>query len=162
MSTLPVHLEQLIRSARPLLEAMSGPDWDYSSSPDKWTRREILGHLIDSAANNRERLVRALHQPRLDWPSYDQEQQVSVQRYRAAPPELLLDLWTSLNRHMALLMGWTPQDKLNTECRIGAYPPMTLNTLLEDYVAHLEHHLRQILGTASLPYSGMPWPPRSQ
>ncbi len=126
----------------------------------------MLGHLIDSAANNHQRFVRALAQPRLDWPGYDQEAHVAVQRFTDADPAVCIALWSAYNRHISHVMRQVMSNqslgpaKALTPCSIDGSPEMTLSDLALDYVAHLEHHLKQILdGGKAIDYSGMPWPP---
>lgn len=160
---LSSHLSTLLETLQPLLAQASESHWAYASAPGKWTRLEILGHLVDSAANNHQRFVRALSQPSLEWPGYDQEAHVRVQCFAQEDPRLVQALFFSFNLHLAWLFAQFPAEKLATPCRVGDAPPMSLEDLALDYVAHLEHHLRQIAGTLgepdSLRYSGLPWPP---
>lgn len=162
--SLATHLDQLVDRAHATLRAAPASTWDAPLGPGKWTRRELVGHLIDSAINNHQRFVRALSQPELVWPGYAQDAHVRVQNFRRAPAELLLDLWSALNRYLAFLFGQFPTGKLGTLCIIDGAAAMTLEALALDYVAHLEHHLRQLLAdtTPPLTFSGMPWPPPSR
>jgi hypothetical protein len=112
--------------------------------PGKWVRKEILGHLIDSAANNHQRVVRAQLVERLASPGYDQEAWVALHGYRARPWAELVDLWVSLNRHLAAVIESVPPDKLQTACAIGESQPCSLAWLITDYLRHLRHHLEQI------------------
>jgi hypothetical protein len=109
-----------------------------------WSRKEILGHLIDSAANNHQRFVRAQLQDELRWPGYDQSGCVRVQRYQDARWADLLGFWGAYNRFLAHVLAAVPEEKRNTKCWIGEYPVMTLEELAADYIRHLEHHLDQI------------------
>lgn len=109
-----------------------------------WSRKQILGHLIDSASNNHQRFVRALIQPELEWPSYEQQGWVSVQRYSLIEWETLVSLWVSYNRHLLWIILHIPEEKVTTNCRIGAAQRITLGELIGSYVDHLEHHLEQI------------------
>ena len=112
--------------------------------PGGWSRKEVLGHPIDSASNNRQRFVRALLQDELTWPSYDQSGCVRVQRYQDAKWTELIELWSSYNRFLAHVLAAVPESKLGTICRIGDNAPMTLEELAADYLRHMEHHLEQI------------------
>ena len=125
-------------------------------APGKWSPREILGHLIDSASNNHQRFVRACFQDDLVFVGYDQDRWVTMQRYQEARWEDLLTLWASFNRHLAHVMAMTPTDIRRREHRshnldrlalrpVAAGSPATLEYFMEDYVLHLQHHLRQIL-----------------
>lgn len=154
------HLEMLAEKARGVFTSLSASDWKtpYPGS-SAWTRGELLGHLIDSAINNQQRFARALIEDELRFPSYPQVDMVRVQNYREAPIELLIGLWAGLNRHVARLLLQVPRGKLETACVIGDNPVMTLRQLALDYAAHLEHHLKQLVGTEALPYSDLSWPP---
>ena len=101
----------------------------------------MLGHLIDSAANNHQRFVRALAQPRLDWPGYDQVAHVTVQSYAGADPAVCIALWTAYNRHLSHIIRQITPAKASTPCLIGGAPEMTLANLALDYVAHLENDI---------------------
>ena len=112
--------------------------------PDKWVRKEILGHLIDSAANNHQRFVRAQLADRYAGPGYDQEAWVRAQRYRERPWAELVELWVALNRHLAAIVEVVPEGKLQTPCVVGGDAPRTLEWVMTDYLRHLKHHLEQI------------------
>jgi hypothetical protein len=112
--------------------------------PDKWSKKEILGHLLDSAANNHHRFVRAQLE---DTPTifYDQDQWVRVQAYRHEDVTLLISFWEMYNRHLAHLINTIPSENLEKECRLKDGTRVTLAFLVTDYVQHLEHHLRQLV-----------------
>ena len=128
------------------------------TAPGKWSRKEIVGHLIDSAANNHSRFVRAQLQEDLVFPGYDQDAWVRVQRYRDRSWSDLVALWRAYNRHIACLMESADPaevararkshnlDELAWKA-VERAEPATLDYFMRDYVAHLEHHLRQALGS---------------
>ena len=60
---------------------------------DKWSAKEIVGHLVDSASNNHQRFVRARWADDLVFPTYDQDAWVSAQQYQHAPWGELVTLW---------------------------------------------------------------------
>ena len=130
----------------PRLRALDEADAMRDRGPGKWVRKEILGHLIDSAANNHQRFVRARLSDRLVFPPYEQDAWVALQGYRQRPWRELLDLWEVLNRHVAHVIASTPAERLATPCVIGDKAPATLEWLMQDYVRHMRHHLAQILG----------------
>jgi len=128
------------------------------TAPGKWSRKEIVGHLIDSAANNHSRFVRAQLQEDLVFPGYDQDAWVRVQRYRDRSWSDLVALWRAYNRHIACLMESAdpaavkrPRQSHNLDelawKAVERTEPTTLDYFMRDYVAHLEHHLRQALGS---------------
>jgi hypothetical protein len=148
-------LRNAIEEFTPLLEEMSDEAARRRPEPGKWCPREIIGHLIDSASNNHQRFVRALFQDDLVFPGYAQDAWVSAQRYRDAPWPELLELWRSFNLHIARVMEAAPaEQRLRSRPRHNldelawkAVPrdePTTLDYFMADYVAHLQHHLRQI------------------
>src|SRR5688572_29978513 len=113
-------------------------------APGKWSPKEILGHLIDSATNNHQRFVRAQAGGALRLPGYEQEQWVAAQRYRDRTWRELVELWYAYNRHIAHVIAAIPEDRRETRCNIGDSPPVTLTYIALDYVGHIQHHLRQI------------------
>lgn len=137
------------------LSALSDEDSARKPGPDRWSPREILGHLIDSASNNHQRFVRAQFTDDLVFDGYAQDDWVAAQRYQEAPWPALLALWAGFNRHLARVMAATPEearraprarhslDRLAFE-PVPASRPATLDYLMQDYVRHLQHHLRQI------------------
>jgi len=114
------------------------------STQGKWSRKEILGHLVDSASNNHQRLVRALLADELSFPGYAQTDWVRVQGYADMEWQRILDMWGALNRHIAHVVSRIPAAKLSTICRVGDGKPVTLEELIADYIRHLEHHLEQL------------------
>lgn len=114
-----------------------------------WSRKQVMGHLIDSASNNHQRFVRAAQQTSLEFPGYDQSGNVQVQATQEADWLLLVTLWSAYKRYLAHMLALLPASKLNTPCRIGTEEPVTLGFLATDYLTHLVHHLRQIGATGS-------------
>jgi hypothetical protein len=125
-------------------------------APGKWSPKEIIGHLIDSAANNHARFVRAQSTDHLVCEGYDQDAWVQLQRYQERPWTNLVQLWRDYNLHLAAVMASAdrhaverPRTRHNL-ARVAFAPispdqPATLGYFMRDYVDHLEHHLRQIL-----------------
>ena len=127
------------------LQALSEEEVMSSRGAGKWVKKEILGHLIDSALNNEQRFVRAQLTEQLVWPGYEQDRWVSLQRYRERSWIELIELWEQLNRHIAHIMDDVSPDRLNTKCVIEDHDAVTLEWLMNDYVRHLRHHLDQIV-----------------
>ena len=114
-------------------------------APDKWSKKEAMGHLIDSAANNHQRFVRAQLSAELKLPGYEQSAWVSTQQYQNESWQALLQLWRSYNLHILHIVSAIPESALHNFCFIGANEPVTLEFLIQDYVRHLKHHIEQIL-----------------
>ena len=116
-------------------------------APGKWSKQEILGHLIDSAINNLKRFteIQFLPQP-YTVISYQQNELVIVNDYQNLPLQHLLDLWQALNRHIIFVGKNIPTAKLNypVDPQYESKEMKTLGWIIGDYVAHMEHHFRQI------------------
>lgn len=125
------------------------------TSPDKWSIKEVLGHLIDSAANNHQRFVRAQFTDDLVFPGYEQEKWVNAQRYLEESWSDMIQLWSSYNLHLVHVISAIPEATL-TRARIrhnldqiatrpvDQKDPTTLDYFVRDYLVHLKHHLDQI------------------
>jgi hypothetical protein len=142
-----LRLRTILDTAPEQLRALNEAESAVRLAPGKWSRKEILGHLIDSATNNHQRFVRALiGTGELVFPRYAQDDWVRVQRYHETPWLELIELWAAYNRLLSRIIESVPASEAENICRIGENKPVTLDFLMEDYVGHLEHHLRQILG----------------
>jgi hypothetical protein len=144
MRELSDQLRCLVEAAEPRLQQIPESESIRAALPGGWSRKQVLGHLIDSASNNHQRFVRAMLQPSLDFPGYDQEGNIRVQAVQEADWELLVSLWAAYNRYLAHLIEHIPPSQLDMKCRIGAGEPVTLGFLASGYPTHLRHHLRQI------------------
>jgi len=109
-----------------------------------WSPKEVLGHLIDSAANNHQRFVRAQQADALTFPGYEQNQWVSSQGYQDADWAHLVALWTHLNLHLADVIARIPPSKYSVPCTIGGDAPVPLEAIVVGYRNHLHHHIAQI------------------
>jgi len=139
-------LGRTVAQAKPLLAKLTNADSTARPSPKKWSKKEILGHLMDSATNNHQRFVRATLQGSLTFPGYDQEPLVDLQKFSEMDWSFLVDLWASYNRFIAHVLSVLPADAGKIMCYVGNNPPATLEWIAQDYVEHLKHHLNQILG----------------
>jgi hypothetical protein len=150
-----LELRNAIEKGTALLERIGDDASRRPLEPGKWSTREVIGHLVDSASNNHQRFVRALFQDDLVFPGYDQDAWVAAQSYRDAPWRDLIALWRTFNLHIARLMETLPADE-RTRLRarhnldelawkpVSRDTPVTLDYFMQDYVGHLKHHLKQI------------------
>jgi hypothetical protein len=157
MQEYVTELREAVERATPRLAALSDEESATPGAPGKWSPREIIGHLIDSASNNHQRFVRAQFQDDLIFPGYAQEDWVRVQGYDEAPWKELVTLWLSYNLQLARVMAAVPEEIRTREHRrhnlhqigwqvVSEAEPATLDYLMSDYVGHLKNHLKQILG----------------
>jgi hypothetical protein len=145
---MPQDLAQLLQKSidadLPFLRAIAENDAAIKP-PGHWSRKEELGHLIDSASNNHLRFVRATLEPTYHGQSYDQNGCVNLHGYQEMSWTELVDFWQSYNHLLAKLVARIPEGELSTPCRVGDSAQVTLRFLIEDYVAHMQHHLDHIL-----------------
>lgn len=137
-------LAQSVETALPALARIPDRTASEPRAPGKWSPKQVLGHLIDSAANNHQRFVRGQQPGDLHLPGYAQEHWVGVQDYNARAWSDLIELWAAYNRHLAHVMARIPESAGDKPCRIDPDPPITLGYLAADYVDHLWKHLGQI------------------
>jgi hypothetical protein len=140
------------------LSALSDKAAAVSPAPGKWSPKQVIGHLIDSAANNHQRFVRANFKDDLVFDGYDQERWVEFHDYQKMPWQELLDLWRGYNLLIARVMENSSNEALKTPrvkhnlyqtalVPVPADRPATLEYFMLDYIKHLERHLRQIAGS---------------
>jgi hypothetical protein len=114
-------------------------------APGKWSAKEILGHLIDSAANNHQRFVRLQLSKQIDLPGYEQDDWVRLQAYQDHTWAEIVDLWTSYNRHLATVIRRLDPQALKNIWKTPSGNELDLEFIARDYITHTRHHLEQIL-----------------
>jgi hypothetical protein len=139
-------LRHLIRQELPPLRAVPEATAEIRpGGPTTWSPKEELGHLIDSAANNHARFVRALIEPEFHGPSYAQNDWVRIHRYQEMPWLEIVEFWFHYNIFIAELLKRIPEEKLLTTCFVGSGPGVSLDFLVQDYVLHMRHHVDHLL-----------------
>jgi hypothetical protein len=121
----------------------SCPDPAAREKGEGWSVKEILGHLVDSASNNHQRIARYIPKGNLSYPAYDQEQCVKRADYRAFAFDRLLALWYNHNHLLLHMIAGIPAADLDSTIAIGDKPPVAIRQLIPDYFAHMENHERQ-------------------
>lgn len=146
------HLLETLEMALPLLNSIPDAEAARKPAPGKWSKKEILGHLIDSACNNQQKFVRTLRAPggHLDFIGYAQDEWVAAQGYQTAPWPQIIDLWRAYNIHLAHVIAQADPSKLSNTITIEGSGPFRLDFIMADYVEHLKHHLKAILPEAGL------------
>jgi hypothetical protein len=113
-----------------------------------WTRKQIVGHLLDSAANNRQRFVRAAVDGRYAGPKYAQDAWVAAHGYAEQDWETLLQWWQTEHEILTAVVDRIPEERFCAECVVGDSEPVTLRFLIEDYLVHQRWHFAQLTGGA--------------
>ncbi len=136
-------LLELMDTVPDQLRKISPENFSKKPAPDKWSPKEIIGHLLDSATNNHHRFVRAQFDDKPQI-SYDQDLWNKHSYYLSMEGEGLISFWEMYNRHLATLIRQIPSSLMERECLMGDGSTHTIAWLFDDYVRHLEHHLHQI------------------
>lgn len=135
-----------------LYGALSGLPAELADTPWReggWTRKQVVGHMLDSAANNRQRFVRAATEGSFQGPQYDQEPWVAAHGYAEQTWETLLRWYKVEHEILAAIVDRIPEARMEAACKVGDDAPVTLRFLVEDYAKHQQWHLRQMTETAS-------------
>jgi hypothetical protein len=140
-----VEFERVLDESSQKLLKYSEDEAGKKPTPEKWSKKEILGHLIDSAANNHQRFVRMQIENNLQLLPYQQNEWVALQHYNTVAWNELIRLWETYNFHLLHIMWNVNPAKLSNTGTIGEKSEMTLEFIIEDYVGHLKHHLDQII-----------------
>lgn len=127
-----------------LVEAIPVMELESKPAPGKWSKKEILGHLIDSAANNHQRFIRiqSENEPVI---FYNQDDWVGLSKYNEIATEQLVATWKHYNLHLAAIAKAIPAQNLSLNGAGRDGQKHTLKWYFDDYVDHMEHHLRQII-----------------
>jgi hypothetical protein len=144
MLTVAQDLREAIDGAKPRLLSIPESHASEKEYPDKWSIKEILGHLVDSASTNHQRIVRMQEQPDIGALSYSQLHWVKCQHYQSEQWNALVNMWYFFNRHLVHIIEHIDPGSLQNLCDIEYPEPATLQFVAEDYVRHLQHHLDQI------------------
>lgn len=153
---MPTELAQQFRAELADIKAtLLGLPPDLADVPFRaggWTRKQLVGHLLDSAANNRQRFVRAAIEGAYSGPTYAQEAWVAAHGYESQSWETLLRWWQAEHEILAEVVDRIAEERLDASCIVGGNTPVTLRFLVEDYLTHHRLHIGQIAaGAAAAP-----------
>jgi len=140
-ATIDEYLQQLIK----LNEKKSS----IKPLPNKWSKKEIIGHLIDSAQNNIRRFVVAQYEDNPEI-KYRQDEWVRINNYQSYPLINLIDLWYLLNKQIIFILSSSSEKALQRTCKTDALH--SIDWLAQDYIRHMKHHLHQILDLSPVAY----------
>lgn len=130
---------------------LSENELSFKPKPEKWSKKEILGHLCDSAVNNLSRFIRAQFESEpFVVTSYMQDEWVQLNHYQEMSTKDVAELWKTLNKQIINVISGIPEDKLGIECDVSSAAfretgeRKSLLWLIEDYLVHMEYHLKQL------------------
>lgn len=145
MTETTKRLDDLLKSGLAYFSQVSESGLETKRSPGKWSKKEILGHLIDSAINNLQRFteIQSAEKP-FKIRKYKQDELVIANNYQHAELQELLQLWTSLNQRIRMIMQSQTENSLDFAIELPGGQLSDLRFLMTDYVDHLGHHLNQL------------------
>jgi hypothetical protein len=153
MKEIPAQLSVMIDDFEKQFLKINSEKFSEKPLPEKWSKKEELGHLIDSAHNNLRRFIVTQYEilPNI---SYNQEMWVKASDYQNQQPENLIALWKLLNKQIVVVLQNCPPKKSELLCETGKMfsDKRSIKWLAEDYIKHLQHHLHHILGLEEIPY----------
>ena len=138
------HLQRLLVEVPLRLAALPSDSVERKPSSSKWSPKEELGHLIDSAANNHQRIVRIQLQQNPAMPGYEQDRWVALHHYQQRDWKELIQVWAALNQQLLSAAKNAPESAWKRTCTIADSEPLTLKFVFEDYIQHMIHHLTHI------------------
>ncbi len=150
MKTTAQSLLQTINQVLPFLQEITDEEASQKPLPNKWSKKEILGHLIDSACNNQQKFVRMMASKHLDFVGYAQDFWVNEQHYNDASWQQLVSFWYAYNAHIAHIIEHVNPNFLQNTITIEGSGLFTLEFIMQDYAEHLKHHLTAILPNIGL------------
>ena len=144
-------LRNIVIEYTSLLQQADEKSYLFKVSANKWSKKEILGHLVDSAQNNISRFIVAQYE---DVPKivYNQDSWVAISDYQNYPIGDLITLWRLLNNHAAIILSNTDREASQKKCDTNGAETHSIEWLANDYIKHLLHHLHQILELEAVPY----------
>ena len=147
MKALQNRLEHLKQLGVDGISKASEAELTYRVSPVKWSKKEILGHLIDSGVNNLQRFTEVQFKPKpYTFDNYKQAELVKANNYQHAETNELLSLWKAINNRILYLFSIQTENTLSYKVVLDSGEVSDLQFLMVDYVDHLEYHLKQVLG----------------
>jgi hypothetical protein len=156
MTEISIELHNAVAHYESLLRNLSEQQFSQRPAPGKWSKKEELGHLIDSAQNNLRRFIvcRYENNPRI---VYRQEEWVAASGYHEFASEDLIQLWALLNKQICSVLESFPEELKSKTCDTGHEKTelKTIEWLAEDYLPHMKHHLHHLLELEEVNYQSL-------
>lgn len=149
MQSIAIELEAFLNQHLPALHAVPESEMVFKPSASRWSKKEILGHTIDSAQNNIRRFIAGQYEnePKI---IYNQDKWVALSGYQHYDLPDLINLWWLLNKHICNVLKNMPDEMAQRKCQTEALH--TIEWLAQDYIKHLRHHVHQVLNLEPVAY----------
>jgi hypothetical protein len=147
MQIITQELRELVQNFSQKINAIPNHDFSAKPNPEKWSKIEVLGHLIDSGQNNLRRFICGQYESFPPLIVYDQDFWVASNNYRNAKKQDIIQLWGLVNDQICEVLNTMPRTNYSKKCNTGTENPkfLSLEWLAQDYVKHMKHHLNQII-----------------
>ena len=149
MQSIALQLESIIDQHFAALQSVTENEMILKPSPSKWSKKEILGHMVDSAQNNIRRFIVAQYEenPKI---GYNQDKWVAIADYQHYNSADLINLWYLLNKHIVVILKNVTDEMAQRKSQTEELH--TIEWLAKDYIKHLLHHLHQVLELEPVTY----------
>lgn len=145
MKKIITDLKESLEKYHTKLQHLNEVDFSAKPVPEKWSKKEELGHIIDSAQNNIQRFIRVQYEENVHI-RYNPDNWVAMNDYQMRDTKELIELWYLLNKQIIAILEKMPEEKWETLMSFDINPSVKNTTLYiaEDYVKHMTHHLESI------------------
>lgn len=145
-TTVSDNIISIVKTWEQKLVQLKADELSHKKNGQNRSIKQIIGHLIDSASNNHQRMVRLQYNQKLDFPDYrqDNDRWIALQKYQDENWENLVQLWVFFNLHIAWIINQTDENHMSgfwTDCD---RTEVSLAQMIDGYYAHLLLHLNEI------------------
>jgi len=143
-------LQQLVSEFSKKFSEFSEEELSAKRAPNAWSKKEVIGHLIDSAQNNLRRFICGQYETEPPKIVYMQDFWVAANGYNNMNKTEVIMLWKLMNERICAVLENMPIENYNKTCNTGKddVELRSLQWLAEDYNKHLKHHLNQVIPTS--------------
>ena len=136
-------LREIVSDYSGKINALTDAEFSDKPLPDKWSRKEVIGHLVDSAQNNLRRFICGQYETPAPLIVYDQDFWVNANQYQNMDRQDIIQLWRLLNLRICAVLENMPEGNYGKECNTGTL--RSIEWLAADYVKHMKHHINQVI-----------------
>jgi hypothetical protein len=147
MKNIAQELQTVVSEYAAKFTSISDSEFSSKPLPHKWSRKEVVGHLIDSAQNNLRRFIVGQYESKPPNIIYDQDFWVNANGYQRMKKEDVIMLWKLVNERICEILNSMPESNYTKECNTGKTEVQlhSLPWLADDYIKHMKHHLNQVI-----------------